>query len=295
METRTLGRTDLVVTRLGFGGARIGLEDVNPDRVGRVLNRLLDDGITLIDTAACYHDSEELIGRYIGGRRNEYVLATKCGHVTGDATGEPWTRAVIEESIDRSLQRLRTDHVDLVQLHTCSADVLREGEAVDAAMRAKEAGKTRYVGYSGDGDDALEAIRMGVFSTLQTSFNLVDQKGRADVLPEAKAAEMGVIAKRPIANGAIGQSASPYGYADAYFKRARQLEIPDGAPEDPIELSLRFTLSQDAIDTAIVGTTNPDHARDNLELTAKGPLANAVLDSFYSQFDALGAEWNPQT
>ena len=105
METRTLGRTDLVVTRLGFGGARIGLEDVNPDRVGRVLNRLLDDGITLIDTAACYHDSEELIGRYIGGRRNEYVLATKCGHVTGDATGEPWTRAVIEESIDRSLQR----------------------------------------------------------------------------------------------------------------------------------------------------------------------------------------------
>ncbi len=295
METRTLGRTDLVVTRLGFGGARIGLEDVNPDRVGRVLNRLLDDGITLIDTAACYHDSEELIGRYIGGRRNEYVLATKCGHVTGDATGEPWTRAVIEESIDRSLQRLRTDHVDLVQLHTCSADVLRTGEAVDAVMRAKEAGKTRYVGYSGDGDDALEAIRMGVFSTLQTSFNLVDQKGRADVLPEAKAAEMGVIAKRPIANGAIGQSASPYGYADAYFERARQLEIPDGAPEDPIELSLRFTLSQDAIDTAIVGTTNPDHARDNLELTAKGPLANAVLDSFYSQFDALGAEWNPQT
>ena len=295
MEKRTLGRTDMEVTRLGFGGARIGLEDVKPDRVGRVLNRLLDDGITLIDTAACYHDSEELIGRYIGGRRNEYVLATKCGHVTGDATGEPWSRAVIEESIDRSLQRLRTDHVDLVQLHTCSADVLRAGEAVDAVMRAKEAGKTRYVGYSGDGEDALVAIRMGVFSTLQTSFNVVDQHARAEVLPEARDAEMGVIAKRPIANGAIGQAASPYGYADAYWERARQLEIPEGAPEDPIELSLRFTLSQDAIDTAIVGTTNPDHARDNLELTAKGPLADAVLDSFYSQFDALGADWNPQT
>ncbi len=295
MEKRTLGRTDMEVTRLGFGGARIGLEDVKPDRVGRVLNRLLDDGITLIDTAACYHDSEELIGRYIGGRRHEYVLATKCGHVTGDATGEPWSRAVIEESIDRSLQRLRTDHVDLVQLHTCSADVLRAGEAVDAVMRAKEAGKTRYVGYSGDGEDALVAIRMGVFSTLQTSFNVVDQHARAEVLPEARDAEMGVIAKRPIANGAIGQAASPYGYADAYWERARQLEIPEGAPEDPIELSLRFTLSQDAIDTAIVGTTNPDHARDNLELTAKGPLADAVLDSFYSQFDALGADWNPQT
>lgn len=295
METRTLGKTDMEVTRLGFGGARIGLEDVDAGRVGNLLNRLLDDGITLVDTAACYHNSEELIGRYISGRRDEYVLATKCGHVTGDATGEPWSREVIEESIDRSLQRLKTDYVDLVQLHTCSADVLRTGEAVDAVMRAKDAGKTRYVGYSGDGDDALEAIRMGVFSTLQTSFNLVDQKGRADVLPEAHAAQMGVIAKRPIANGAIGQSASPYGYADAYWERAQQIEIPEGAPEDPIELSLRFTLSQDAIDTAIVGTTNPDHARHNLELTTKGPLAEPVLEAFYGQFDALGEEWNSLT
>ncbi len=295
METRTLGRTDMEVTRLGFGGARIGLEDVDPNKVGRLLNRVLDDGITLIDTAASYHNSEELIGRHIGSRRNEYVLATKCGQVIGDATGEPWSGEVIDESIDRSLKRLRTDYVDLVQLHTCSADVLRTGEAVDAVMRAKEAGKTRYVGYSGDGEDALVAIRMGVFSTLQTSFNLVDQKGRANVLPEAREAGMGVIAKRPIANGAIGRSASPYGYADAYWERAQQLEIPDGAPEDAVELSLRFTLSQDAIDTAIVGTTNPDHARNNLALTGKGPLADSVLEAFYGQFDALGAEWNSLT
>lgn len=295
MEKRTLGKTDLVVTRLGFGGARFGIEDTLHDRVEVVLNTLLDLGVTLIDTAACYDNSEELIGRFVSGRREEYVLASKCGHVTGGATGEPWSREVITESIDRSLKRLGTDHIDLMQLHSCSAEVLRAGEAVEAVMQAKEAGKVRYVGYSGDGEDALEAIRMGVFSTLQTSFNLVDQKARPGVLPGAVAAGMGVIAKRPVANGAFGQAASPYSYADVYWERGQHLQAPEGAPEDPIELSLRFTLSQDAIDTAIVGTTNPEHARKNVELAGKGPLSQTVLDSFYEQFDQLGEEWDPRT
>ncbi len=295
MEKRTLGKTDLQVTRLGFGGARIGHEDKPLDQIEDVLNTLLDIGVTFIDTAACYDNSEELIGRFIGGRREEYVLASKCGHVTGEATGEPWSRETIVESIDRSLVRLGTDRIDLMQLHTCSAEVLRDGEAVEAVMQAKEAGKVRYVGYSGDGEDALEAIRMGVFSTLQTSFNLVDQKARAEVLPAAREAGMGVIAKRPIANGAFGQGASPYNYADVYWERSQQLQVPKGAPGDPMELSLRFTLSQEAIDTAIVGTTNSDHARKNLELIGKGPLSQAVLDSFYEQFEKLGEAWDPRT
>ena len=87
METRTLGKTDLTVTRLGFGGARLGYEDVTPDEADRLLNGLLDVGVTFVDTAACYHDSEEQIGQWIGARREEYVLASKCGHVTGGATG----------------------------------------------------------------------------------------------------------------------------------------------------------------------------------------------------------------
>ena len=129
---------------------------------------------------------------------------------------------MISESIDRSLERLCTDHLDLIQLHSCSAEVLSAGEAVEAVIRARDAGKARYVGYSGDGEDALEAIRMGVFATLQTSFNIVDQKALAEVLPAAVKAGMGIIAKRPIANGAFGRPASPYGYANTYWERMRQ-------------------------------------------------------------------------
>ena len=206
METRTLGKTDLEVTRLAFGGARIGYEDVTDEQVDQLLNGLLDSGVLLLDTAACYDDSEELIGKYVSHRRDDFVLASKCGHVAGEATGEPWTADTISESIDRSLKRLKTDRIDLMQLHSCSAEVLKKGEALDAVMKAKEAGKIRYVGYSGDGETALFAIRMGVFSALQTSFNIVDQKARHEVLPAAVEARMGIIAKRPIAKDRLNDS-----------------------------------------------------------------------------------------
>ena len=293
METRTLGRTELKVTRLGFGGARIG--QVPSEQADALLNGLLDMGITLVDTAACYKDSEAVIGRCISARRDAFVLITKCGHITGSATGEPWSRRVISESIDRSLERLATDHLDLIQLHSCSAEVLKAGEAVEAIMRAREAGKTRYVGYSGDGEDALEAIRMGIFVTLQTSFNIVDQRALAEVLPAAVKAGMGIIAKRPIANGAFGRPASPYSYADTYWDRMRQFQVPEGAPEDPIELSLRFTLSHNEIDSAIVGASSTDHVRQNLRHVAAGPLPSAVIDGLHGQFQKVGGNWDQQT
>jgi aryl-alcohol dehydrogenase-like predicted oxidoreductase len=295
METRKFGNTDLEVTRLAFGGARIGFEDVTDDQVDALLNGLLDNGVTFLDTAACYDDSEELIGKFVSHRREEYVLASKCGHVAGDATGEPWTADTINHSIDRSLRLLKTDRIDLMQLHSCSAEVLKKGEAVEAVQRAQEAGKVRYLSYSGDGDNALHAIGMGIFATLQTSFNVVDQKARLAVLPAAVEAGMGIVAKRPIANGALGKAASPYSYADAYWDRSRAMTVPDGAPKDGIELALRFTLSHDAIDTAIVGTTKLANAQANIASLANGPLDGEVITSLHEQFDRLGADWNPQT
>ncbi len=295
METRTLGNTDLEVTRLAFGGARIGYEDVTDDQVDTLLNGLLDSGINFLDTAACYDDSEELIGKYVSHRRDEYVLASKCGHVAGDATGEPWTADTIRHSIDRSLQRLKTDRIDLMQLHSCSKEVLETGEATEAVQRAQEAGKVRYTCFSGDGENALYAIESGVFATLQTSFNVVDQKGRDSVLPAAVEAGMGIIAKRPIANGAFGWSESPYNYADAYWDRAKAMTVPEGAPEDGIELALRFTLSHDAIDTAIVGTTKLANAQANIASLGNGPLDANVITSLHNQFDNLGDDWDQRT
>lgn len=294
MEYRTLGKTDLKVSRLGFGGARIGHEEVADDQVHRLMNNLLDKGVTFLDTSACYNNSEELIGKHVSGRRDEYVLATKCGHVTRGATGESWTKEVIAESVDRSLVRLGTDHLDLLQVHSCSAEVLQKGEVVEAVQRAQEQGKTRYIGYSGDGEDALEAIRMGIFSTLQTSYNLVDQKSRLEVIPAATEARMGIISKRPIANGSLGKDTPPYDYAKTYWNRTQEMTVPSGAPDDPIELSLRFNLSNAAIDTAIVGTVNPDHLDANLGFEAAGRLPAEVLREMYEQFERIGEEWSSQ-
>ena len=176
-------------------------------------------------------------------------------------------------------------------MHSCDASVLRSGEAVEALADARAAGKTRHIGYSGDGQDALVAIGMGVFSVLQTSFNVVDQSGMDDVIAAASAAGMGIVAKRPIANAAFAKEESPYGYADEYWSRARSLAMPAGAPDDRLELSLRFTLSMGAIDTAIVGTTRLEHALSNIEIVEKGPLPAEVVADLRRQFAEHGDAW----
>ena len=154
MEMTVLGNTGLQVSRLGAGLAEIGsLDDVAV--AGHVLNAALDGGINFLDTSACYARSEEWIGRTIAHRRGEYVLATKAGHVTGGYEGKEWTGRTIRDSIERSLKRMRTDYIDLVQLHSCGLDVLKRGEVVQALLDAKQAGKTRYSGYSGPLEAAL--------------------------------------------------------------------------------------------------------------------------------------------
>jgi aryl-alcohol dehydrogenase-like predicted oxidoreductase len=184
----TLGKTGLKVSRLGAGLAEIGtLSDVSV--AGQLLNAALDGGINFLDTAACYDSSEEWIGRTISHRRREYILATKAGHLTGEYEGKEWAAKTILDSIERSLLRMRTDYVDVVQLHSCSVDILERGEVIQALLDAKRAGKTRHIGYSGDHEAALWAIASGKFDMLQTTFNLVDQEARKELFPKAQATD----------------------------------------------------------------------------------------------------------
>lgn len=295
MEKRTLGQTGIEVTRLGFGGARIGLDHATQEQANAVLNAMLDRGINFIDTASGYLQSEAMIGKAIAGRRREFFLESKTPTDGGGGSGPTWSKESITAAIDKSLRDLQTDYLDIVLLHSCDAAVLREGEAVEALLDARAAGKTRHVGYSGDGEDALAAIEMGVFEILQTSFNVVDQSGLDKVIPAARAAGMGVVAKRPIANAAFAKDESPYGYADEYWSRARSLTVPDGAPEDRLELSLRFTLSMEEIDTAIVGTTQREHGLSNIELVEKVPLPESVVADLRRQFAEHGDGWRQLT
>src|SRR5690348_8214080 len=193
MEQRKLGRTDIDASVLGFGGSEIGYQSVSARTVARLLGSALDAGLTVIDTAECYDESESLIGKALGARRREVSLFTKCGHAGGWSRAD-WRRAPLLASIERSLRRLATDYVDLIQLHSCSLGELKKGEVIEALERARERGWARYIGYSGDGEAARFAVECGRFDTLQTSVSIADQDAVERTLPLARARQMGVIA-----------------------------------------------------------------------------------------------------
>jgi aryl-alcohol dehydrogenase-like predicted oxidoreductase len=297
MEMRMLGKTGLKVSRLGAGLSEIGYELTLADetQAAQVLNAALDGGINFLDTSACYGISEDLIGRTVAHRRQEYILATKCGHVTGGYQGQEWSAKTITDSIDRSLVRMHTDYLDLVQLHSCSVEVLERGEAVQALLDAKQAGKTRFVGCSADNEAAQWAVESGLFDTLQTSFSVVDQQARTTLFPVVKQRGLGLIIKRPIANGAWGAPKSPKAYADEYFERAQEMAkmgpIPN-APEDRMWLALGFVLAHDEVDTAIVGTRNPAHMRANISgLDTHLPIALEAVQALHLRFEQVRHHW----
>jgi len=288
MEKRRLGKTDMDVSVLGFGGAEIGYQNTPGETVVELLNNALDAGLNVIDTAECYHGSEEAIGKAISGRRNEFYLFTKCGHPRGAESAPNWSRDSILQSIERSLQRLRTDKIDIVQLHSCSEADLRKGEAIGALQTAREKGYTRYIGYSGDSRAAHYAVESGAFDTLQTSINIADQEAIDLTMPLAREKNIGVIAKRPIANAAWKTGHKPIdSYQHEYYERLRKLNydfLQGGDLERKISIALRFTLSVPGVHTAIVGTTKPERWRQNAEMLEQGSLSQ-------EQFEAIRGRW----
>ena len=275
MEKRVLGKTGMNVSVLGFGAGEIGYEGASQTDVDRLLASALDQGLNAIDTAECYVDSEEKLGRSISNRRKDYFIFTKCGHAGSFFTGA-WTAKEIEASIDNSLKNLKTDYVDLLQLHSCDIKILLKGEAIEALQKARASGKTRFIGYSGDGADALEAIALDVFDTLQTSVSILDQECVELTLPRALEKNMGVIAKRPIGNAVWRFKTKPDNeYVQEYWQRLQKLAYDFAGGDDATigEKALRFTLSQAAVCTMIVGTTRPGRWRENADLIAKGALS----------------------
>lgn len=282
-----MGRTGMVASVLGFGSAEIGFGRTDPSVVERLLGSALDAGLNVIDTAECYAVAEESIGQTMAHRRDEYLLFTKVGHTSG-LQGEDWEPGMMRESIDRSLARLKTDRVDLIQLHSCSREKLEQGEVVEVLQRAREQGKTRFIGYSGDNDAAEYAVACGAFDTLQTSISVADQRGITRQVAAAARADMGIIAKRPVANAAWRQGRRPDSeYAHLYWDRLEELAYPflQGDLSAAIGHALRFTLSVPGVHTAIVGTTQPERWQSNAKLLEGGLLST-------SDYAAIRARWN---
>jgi aryl-alcohol dehydrogenase-like predicted oxidoreductase len=292
MERRRLGRTGMDVSVLGFGASEIGTQ-ATLRAVERLLNSALDSGLNIIDSAECYGESEELIGRAVASRRSDYYLLTKCGHAAGLDLPD-WSPALIKESIKRSLKRLKTDYLDIIQLHTCTEQELRDGDLIEVLVRARDSGIVRHLGYSGDGVAALYAVQSGYFDTLQISVSVADQEALDLVLPEAIDHDVGVIAKRPIANAAWLTWGFLHAYARPYQERLRQLRydfLRRGAQES-VGIALRFTLSTPGVHTAIVGTAKASRWEQNAAQIAKGPLPRSEYEKIRSRWREIAKlEW----
>lgn len=304
MDKRRFGRTELQVSVVGFGGAPIGFLETEQRRVSDMLHRLLDRGVNVIDTAAMYAGSEEAIGRAIGHRRDEFVLVTKCGD-PGNGQAD-WSAGAISAAVDRALERLRTERLDVMLLHSCDLETLRRGECVEALVQARDAGKIRCLGYSGDNEAAAYAAGLAEVSVVETSVNVCDQAAIETLLPVVRRNDVAVIAKRPLANAAWKELAEQPGlyadYARPYAERLARMGVTpaelgyEGDPREAWpEIALRFALSVPEVHTAIIGTTNPAHSEANLERAAKGPLPQAAYDRLRQAFldaqQASGETW----
>jgi aryl-alcohol dehydrogenase-like predicted oxidoreductase len=304
MEFTTFGRTGLKVSRIAFGAGPIGYLGSDQDQAGKVLNLLLDQGVNVIDTAAAYLGSEELIGQAVSERRKDFVLISKCGRKVDGVEGEDWSARLVTETVDRSLRRLRTDHLDVMLLHSCSQEVLEQGEALGALIRAKEAGKIRFAGYSGDNLAATFAVSLPGVDVLMCSANLCDQANLDGALRAAALAGTGAIAKRSAANGAWKPLDAQQGlyrdYVKPYMERFAAMGLKPGdlgfsGPKDWMEIALRFTLALKEVQVVSIGTTNSVNAEANLRILKKGPLPQEAVafirQAFHAAQERLGSTW----
>jgi len=279
MEQRALGRTGDEVTMLAFGAAQLGQLMEDHQAAAALVDQLIDAGIRFIDTAACYANSEEKLGPVMARRRGECFLASKCGHQVDPGDPPEWSPEIIRHSCERSLRRLQTDHLDLLLLHTCSEEKLRDEAMIGALEQCKRDGLTRFIGYSGDNQSALTAIKSGRFDCLEVTINFCDQSVLDEVLPAARAAGMGVLAKRTIANACWRElsrlPANHQAYIRPYVDRLGKLGFTPqslGYDGDWAELALRFTAFQPGVSTAIIGGTHFGHIQENIRAAAMGPL-----------------------
>lgn len=291
------GDSQIEVSNLGLGAAQIGDEAISDEEAGTLLNRALDMGITLFDTARGYGLSEERVGRHLSWRRHDFTLCTKVGY--GVEGHEDWTPGCIEAGVERALRALRTDYIDIVLLHSCPKQTLDNDALIEALLRQRERGLVRVIGYSGENDALKAAARVASFGALECSVNITDQRSLEDPLPAAFGQGMGVIAKRPVANAPWRFETRPDGhYAEVYWDRSKAMNLEAIRAKWGLswqQLALRFVLSHAQVHSCIVGTSSIDHLHDNVRIANEGPLPLELIEELRRTFKSHDQGWVGQT
>jgi aryl-alcohol dehydrogenase-like predicted oxidoreductase len=300
MEYRTLGRTGIKVTPYALGAMMLGSFG-NPDRQEgiRIIHRALEGGINFIDTADRYGDSEEVVGEALVGKRDEVVLATKFwGPVDDDVNHRGASRRWIRQAVERSLRNLRTDRIDLYQLHrpdpetdideTLSAltDLVREGKVLaigTSSMRGSEIVEAQWVS---------ERRGFERFRTEQPNYSVLDREIEREILPTAQRYGMGTLVYSPLAGGALsgkyraGQSNDNFRASTGmrHFRDERRLaaieELVELATDAGIPLThmaMAFAIAHPGVTSAIAGPRTMEQLEDTLA-GADVSLPDDILD-----------------
>jgi len=298
LTKRTLGRTGLEVTDLSYGamevrGSRIwGGRAVTEQQAETILNAVLDSGINFIDTANDYGRSEEFIGKYLSARRGEYYLATKCGCTVvhkdenTDDTPHVWTRENLFRGLHESLERMKTDYVDVMQLHNPSVEQTEQGDLVAVLQEMKQQGKVRWIGCSATHPHIETYIRSGVFDVFQIPYSALERH-HEDAITQAGQAGAGTIIRGGVARGEPGVGLGDGGRWTSFEKAGLDELRAEG--ESRTAFLLRFTLSHPEMDTTIVGTLVPEHLQENVRIAERGPLPADVYTEAKRRLDAAAS------
>lgn len=290
LMTHPLGATNLHVSPVGLGTVEIGLSygigatALPTDReANRILKTAVDLGITYFDTAYGYGVAEERIGRSGIGRLPQIVIGTKCAQFLekgADPRGRDLEK-MIRQEVEESLRRLQQDSIQLLQLHGGSAEQVKRGELIDILRRLIEEGKVQHVGIATRGEESpLAAIKSGFFSTVQTAYSILDQRMAVSVLPQAHSNNIGIINRSVLLKGALTPAVwqLPPALDPLKANSAQAAAIAKNLGTDLPSLAIRFTASNPAISTILVGTVHPRHLRNAISAVNEEPLTPTTLN-----------------
>jgi aryl-alcohol dehydrogenase-like predicted oxidoreductase len=299
LERRPLGTQGPDVTVLGFGAMELrGTPHRNPRPLdeaiaAEVLHAVLDEGITFIDTSIDYALSEERIGAHIGSRRDEYILASKAGcpldfqpeATPGRPLAHDYSPANIRAGVEQSLRRLRTDRLDLLQLHISpSLEVLRRDQVLESLIALRDEGKILAFGVSSTlpaFDDHLEITE---FAAFQVPFSALERELESRIELAGRRG-LGIIVRGGVAQAGKREKTTadgrPVTWADTGLDELRDGDTTQG-------FLLRYAITTPGVTTVIAGTANPDHLRDNAKAARRGALPGDVYAEARRRLDDAG-------
>ena len=257
MEYRILGKTGLEISRLGFGG--IPIQKIDAEGTKALIGDMINEGVNFIDTARGYTVSEEYLGFALEGVRDKFVLATKSMARTKDA---------MAQDIDISLKNLRTDYIDLYQVHNpVAADLeklMSEGGALEALLEAKASGKIGHIGITFHSVELFrKAIELDWVETVMFPYNIVETQGE-ELIAKCAEKNIGFICMKPLAGGAI----------------------------DDAEIALRFIVSNPAVTVVIPGMADAAEIAQNVKSTSDtSPLTDAEIEKIAAIKESLGTNF----